>query len=496
MKKSLLIISLTALSSALFAQSEYDDALRFSRSFVQGTARSTAMGGAFGALGGDVSCLATNPAGMSIYKRGEFTFTPQFINNKATSTINNFDADDSKFSFKIANVGFVQSNYNAEKTGFKGWSWGVAYNRLMDFNGKRRVYGRNDNGSMLDSWKERSAGIVNSKLDAYTSNLGYECYLLDEDGDFPNNYLTPHDAGWFMQQDGGYGEYQKFVSKTKGGLNSWDFAFSGNYADKLYFGFGIGVQTLRYKQTSTYSEDDKDNRVAYEYWDFKENIKDIGTGINVKAGVIYKPVNYLRFGAAIHSPSWYQIEDKYYSTAECYYDEAVEGRDQSCKAMSLDNEYKFNLQTPFKAILSAAFIVPGKGLLSVDYEYVDYSMIKLEDEDFSADEFDIQNEAIKDKLQGTSNLRIGAEVKCTPYCALRAGYALYGNPCQYVDKTFERQIFSFGAGFGDQDVFFDITGSYHLVETDKFLYESNNVSQSYKLKNNALYITMTLGLRF
>ncbi|MBQ3655505.1 MAG: hypothetical protein II956_01500 [Bacteroidales bacterium] len=506
-KRSLFIIPLALLSSTVFAQSEYD-ALRFSRSFQQGTARSTAMGGAFGALGGDVSCLAANPAGMSVYKRGEFTFTPQFINCKSEALLNGFESDDSKFSFKIANVGFVQSNYNPDKSGFKGWSWGIAFNRLMDFNGKRRVYGRNDNSSMLDSWKDRSNGLEYGKLDAYTAKLGYDCFLMDGDADVKNAYLTAHDAGWFpmVGGQGGYGEYQKFVSKTKGGLNSWDLAFSGNFDDKLYFGASIGIATLRYKQTSTYSEDDNDNCTPYEYWDFTERIKDEGAGVNVKAGVIYKPVNYLRFGAAIHTPTWYQVDDDYYSEVAALYDDNIQYEDnitgelkiedKSQEAISENNKYKYSLMTPFKAILSAAFIAPGRGLLSIDYEYVNYSMTRFSNEDWDSNDFEIQNEAIKDKLEGTSNFRVGAEVKCTPNVALRAGYAIYGNPCKYIDKSFERQIFSGGVGIGNEDVFFDITGSYHLFETTKLLYESNNVRQDYNLKNKALYITMTVGLRF
>ncbi|MBQ5453230.1 MAG: hypothetical protein IIT56_09580, partial [Bacteroidales bacterium] len=403
-KRSLFIIPLTLISSTVFAQNEYD-ALRFSRSFQQGTARSTAMGGAFGALGGDVSCLATNPAGMSVYKRGEFTFTPQFINCNSTSTINGFEADDSKFSFKLANVGFVQSNYNAEKSGFKGWSWGIAFNRLMDFNGKRRVYGRNDNGSMLDAWKDRANGLTYDGLHSnglqYNVGLGYDCFLLDDDGDIKNGYLSPHDKGWFGGQ-GGYGEYQKFVSKTKGGLNSWDFAVSGNFDDKVLFGASIGVETLRYKQTSTYSEDDVDDRVDYKYWDFQEKIQDVGTGVNLKAGVIFKPVNYLRFGAAIHTPSWYQVERKNYSEVIALYDDNLTYTnnndefivvDNPKDTISSDNKFKYNLMTPFKAIASAAFIVPGKGLLSIDYEYVNYSMSQFSNEDYDSDVFEVQNEA-------------------------------------------------------------------------------------------------------
>ena len=47
----------------VYAQNEMD-AYRFSKNDLTGTARSVAMGGAFGALGGDISGIAINPAGI------------------------------------------------------------------------------------------------------------------------------------------------------------------------------------------------------------------------------------------------------------------------------------------------------------------------------------------------------------------------------------------------------------------------------------------------
>ncbi|MBQ5404587.1 MAG: hypothetical protein IIU11_09520, partial [Bacteroidales bacterium] len=176
MKKSIFLASLTLLSSAVFAQDEYD-AIRFSQTYQQGTARSTAMGGAFGALGGDISCLSSNPAGISIYKRGELTFTPQFVNVNSESTIDGYNNSDNKFSFKLANFGFVSANYNAEKHGFKGWAWGIAYNRLADYNVKEFILRRNDNGSMLDSWSVQVNGMNPDYLfdESIGAALAYKC---------------------------------------------------------------------------------------------------------------------------------------------------------------------------------------------------------------------------------------------------------------------------------------------------------------------------------
>ena len=61
-------IGIMVLSSGwLFAQGEMD-AYRFSQTELNGTARSMSMGGAFGALGGDMSVMSHNPAGLGVYR--------------------------------------------------------------------------------------------------------------------------------------------------------------------------------------------------------------------------------------------------------------------------------------------------------------------------------------------------------------------------------------------------------------------------------------------
>ena len=93
MKRIFLTISALAISFATFAQSAYD-ALNLSQTNpVLGTARYSAMAGAMGALGGNVSTMKDNPAGLGIYRSFDITFTPSFsINNDGEMdfNLNNF----------------------------------------------------------------------------------------------------------------------------------------------------------------------------------------------------------------------------------------------------------------------------------------------------------------------------------------------------------------------------------------------------------------------
>ena len=85
MRKIFFILSFIVSSTALLAQ-EPADALRYSWYTSSGTARQQAIGGAMTSLGGDISAVFVNPAGLALYKTGDFVLTPgfNFLNNKAT----------------------------------------------------------------------------------------------------------------------------------------------------------------------------------------------------------------------------------------------------------------------------------------------------------------------------------------------------------------------------------------------------------------------------
>lgn len=491
MKKSVLTILAIIAASTVMAQSA-EDALRFSQTFQQGTARSAAMGGAFGALGGDISVLATNPAGMSIYKDGAFSFTPVFGNVTSNTKFNGFESEDDKFSFKLSNIGFVTSHHNGKEDGFTGFAFGMAFNRLNNFNINQKVYGRNDVSSFLDYWTKRSQGKHPDNLNDIYDFRAYDLYLFDA---VDQNTWKYQNIYGYPGAGASYGEYQTYISTTKGGINSWDFAFSGVYAEKIYFGASLGLQTLNYKNVATFKEQDVSDHFDFEEWSFREEMKYNGTGINFKAGMIYKPVNFLRFGAAIHTPTYYSIHQKVYTYYEACYD------NQSPMDPSFPDlyQYDFRFNSPFKGILSGAFIVPNIGLLSVEYEYVDYTKARFEINEEDNYDFDEVNQDIKDLYRATKNFRIGAEY-LAGQLALRGGYAIYGNPYKNVSESIQRQIVSAGIGFKSESFFFDLTGTYHIYNTEADLYPSvdpNTIAApTYKIDNRHLYIMATFGFKF
>lgn len=56
---------------------------------------------------------------------------------------------------------------------------------------------------------------------------------------------------------------------------------------------------------------------GFDYWDFTERLETTGWGINLKVGIIAWPVDWLRIGAAVHTPTYYYgLNDKWYTTTE------------------------------------------------------------------------------------------------------------------------------------------------------------------------------------
>ena len=487
MKKYIIALGVAALATAANAQNEYD-ALRFSQTFQQGTARSAAMGGAFGALGGDISVTAINPAGMSIYRGADVCLTPMVYNNTVKSTINGRDDEDSKFGMKFASIGIVMGNDRGKTTGFTNFAWGITYNRLNDFSSNERLGAFNNSSSMLDRWKDMANQDVWSD---YTNGIAYDSGLMFDSIVNGNTcYFTPHDVEWGYGAKGGYGEYQSRSVTQKGGVGTWDFAISGAYNDMFFFGASLGVQSINYKYTARYHEDDKENLLPYEHWDFTEKLKINGGGINLKLGLVVKPVQFLRVGAAFHTPTVYNLTDKYYTTVSNLLDNGTSG-----EKLSPNDTYEYDLVTPMKGILSAAFIVPGYGLVSFDYESVNYTKAKFQNDDFDDDDFTVQNDAIKEKFQKTNNFRVGLEGLAGPV-SIRAGYALYGNPYKFVSGNKQRQILSFGLGLkGTEDFYIDLTATYHIYQTDAVLYEWADRNQMYNYDNRYFNVLLTFGVR-
>jgi len=343
-------------SGILYAQTA-DDALRYSQQFYTGTARSAAMGGAFGALGGDFSSIGINPAGLAVYQSSEFTFTPSMEMRKSSSG----NLSNEKFTFGISNIGYVASMKTrlGSKDGWQNFNIGIGYNRTNNFRKSSASQVLNSETSMLDVFEANADGLSANQLNEMTEYLAYETYLLNPQDENELDYDLPIFPGEKMNQ-------RKTVEE-RGYMGEFNISFGANYGHKLYLGASIGIQNISYKSTARFTESTLANSKSdlNDYY-LEEYVKTTGVGANFKIGMIYKPTQNIRLGASLHTPTIFSMEDEFQNRMASHFLTPDENGDSNYANRTLLSSYEYNYRTPMKFTLSGAVVLSKKAILSLD----------------------------------------------------------------------------------------------------------------------------------
>jgi len=487
MKRLLMLITLTATVLSLHAQNEVD-ALRYSRLSVVGTARYSGLGGAFGALGADFSTLSVNPAGIGFYRSSEFSITPSFNIGSTQSAYLGENGKDSRTNFSLGNVGFVSvmDAGNPKTSSIRKVMFGFGINRVNSFNNRVIINGFNNNNSLLTTYIDDAYGqtpdqLTNSDFIAtygYGPKLAYDANLIFND--------TTDNTVYYADMPNG-GVTQRKTIESWGSMNEMELSMGANILDKFYIGGTIGVPFIRYFEETNYTEEDTKNQNDYlNSFRYSESLSTTGTGINFKLGIIYKPVEFIRIGAAIHTPTYFdKMSDAWSSKMTGYFNY---GSEQSSSPQS---SYDYSLTTPFRAIGSVAFIFGKFGLLSADYEFVDYSGARLRASDY---DFYNENNAISNKYRSTGNLRIGTEWKYAQF-SFRGGYGIEGDPYKNGVNSSVGHSYSLGLGLREKTYFLDLAYTHSKRAEDYYIYDPSYVDAS---RNNILSdnVLLTFGVRF
>lgn len=495
------ILPVLLLTYSLAYGQNLDDAVRFSRNIPAGTARSAAMGGAFGALGGDLSTLNTNPAGLGVFRKSEVAFSPMISFNNINSGHGNTD----KNTFQIGDFGAVFSFYNSHFD-WRGFNFGINYTNLNNFNRKYDQAVGDSYNSITNVWAFDAYGSAPDNIPYLGSAMAYDTkliYLFDEN---PYDYysvleMENPETGEIETMPVG----QQKLTKESGYQGEYALSFGTNYKDKLYIGFSLGLQSLYYKMKSAYIEaPEEQSPTGLDLFSYDENIRINGVGTNLKFGVIYRPIPEVRVGAAIQTPTWYNLTYDYSTALAAWYlfEEPEIGRDQP--EYYTDSYYSedFNMRTPWRATLSIATVLRQKAILSLDYEYIDYANAKYSNNSYNRS-YAGENQDIKDLLRGTHNVRVGAEYRFNSLFSLRAGYGYLASPYEY-DKN-NHQVQSFSAGFGlNFGVFYcDAAYMHRYTKNNTVFYSGVNpftdeyfTSIPVQNKYNTNEARLTLGVRF
>lgn len=524
MKRKLLFISAFIFSiGSIYAQGEMD-AYKLSKNDLTGTARSVAMGGAFGALGGDISGIKINPAGIGVYSKSEIVTTLDFQNAKTETNMNMGKLDESKFKFSFDNLAFVTSLQTYSDVA-PYVNFGFSFNRLKNFNRKFTSEGSDFSNSLTDYMAVSSGGYPSNVLSMqnneyawdhqWLSVLGYNSFLINES--------TPNSGSYLSSTDGRGIELGRLLWREKGYIDSYDFNFGTTFADMLSVGMTISVTDINYRIYTMYTEEFGNNRG----YDLQNNTKTEGGGYQVALGLIFKPVDALRIGAAYHSPTWYKMTD--------YYNARI---DHDITGLSTDPEYKkgwvaspdaafdYKLYTPDKWTFSLAGVIGQTAIISADYELTNYKNMKLRDRNSDNLVYDHNmliepNKSIKQDFKAASTLRLGAEVRFTPQFSGRVGYAWMQSPLNkdFKDYLWGAEIvgsiphyildgdthhFTYGLGYRfSRNFYTDIAFVMKTQKSDLYyfpkLFLDDKVAvqaEKSSLKTNTFQGLLTLGYKF
>ena len=469
------ILMLTAIPATAAAQSSID-ALTLSDTELRGTSRFMSMAGAFTALGGDLSTLTQNPAGIGVYRGSDVALTLDlsFLSNKssnipggATMNNTNFDAN------TIGYVGTMNFGSNSVMSTF---SWGVSYNRLKSFTRNYRGSGIPLQTSMSNYIALMSDGIDPENM---ISKSGYDPYqdsqinwmnILAFNGAITTPTIVTDNAGkvtdiyydGLFQYDVPAQDGKPAIPATTGtaGFNvrergyadEYNIAFGGNLANVVQWGVDLGMTDLTHEQWTSYDEalQGANIRAGNEYYDVIEEgdcdwqidnwKKTTGTGFNLKFGLILKPVQELSIGVAVHTPTWYSMTTSYNANLTYGGSNRVQ-RDRGTNTAV----YDWNLRTPWKLMFGLAGVIGGRGIISADYEYSAYDKMHTSD---SYGDFDDYNDDIATYFRATNTLRLGAEFRVTPQFSLRLGYSYASSNVKSDAADNNLEIYTSGTNLG------------------------------------------------
>lgn len=460
------------------------DALRYTQVFTGSTARSTALGGAMGAVGADFSCASINPAGLGLYRKSELVFTPSIQSTNNESKFFGNSVTDFKSSLNLNNWGVTLSSKEGKDDNFEEWKYvnlSVGLNRYSLFSTNTTIAGDNIQSSISRDYIDRANGSTSDNLDPFISGLAYQAYFL-------NPY--PQDStAYYSESYDAYKKRQTKVINRSGSMGETTISLAGNYANRWYLGASLGFARIVYYENSNFSERDAYQQLGnFKEFVCKEKLSTKGSGINLKLGVLYRPADWIRLGTSLHTSTTYGLTDFYSVDMTTTFDTT------QTKTASADNAdgYSYKLRTPMRVVNSIAFVFGKRGFLSFDHEWLNYRRAMFS----PSAELGAANTAIGSTYTQAHNIKAGAEVNLNPI-AIRVGYTMLGNAFQKGFNTNTTcRSYTAGFGFRSANFFADVALVITQYGADYYyLYNSNYVPAA-KITSQRTSLVTGIGFKW
>lgn len=544
--KTLILFCTLLVAISANTQTIYD-ATNLTQRDLNGTARFVGMGGAMSALGGDISTIGTNPAGIGIYRSNDVmtSFSYSLTGTESDYLGTKFETNKARWNFD--NIGAVIATKIGNVTPLRYVNFGFNYHKTKSFYKNMTMEGLMGGIDMADgTWAPISQVryMAQQATDANYGNMGFGSSDIYYNGDAGwlgaigyQGWLTDESNGVFYPSHLRSEAYGRFRSKERGGIDQYDINLSLNVNDRFYFGFTVGLYDVDYNKYSFYDE-------TYDTYDLLgldegyslETFKRIhGSGFDVKLGAIIRPFEYspLRIGLAVHTPTFYSLT---YTTGALLTPDVLTDDGNLAEIVNTydilggrDMDRDFNLQTPWLLNASLGYTIGTNLALGAEYEYENYSSMKFKYPE--GGDMEQENAEAKAYLKAVHTLRVGAEYKPTPAFSLRAGYnystaaytddALKYLPTNAIDTDTDyansqsMNTFTVGIGYRWSSFYMDLAYKYLSYKSDFYPFFNEmsedatynyvitgnqdfflTTPQATKVTNTRSQVLLTLGFRF
>lgn len=522
-------IALALLASSVstaMAQDTYD-AQNFTNSDLNGTARFVGMGGALGALGGDLSVMGTNPAGIGLYKRNDFAIT---LGGLFTSNDGVLGHDSYRMSLDQAGGVISLDLDNPSSKGLQFFNIGINYKKNRNFLSNNNIDITNSlNGNLSQTFQIADLGnnCFSFSPDSWglLADLANPNYLEDVEENDKHVGATEYTSEIWVDNNGVSHNFEgvgasdaAYQRATYGGNQQVDVALSFNVSDKFFYGMSFGLYNIDYSSESFYYENDVlGGGYSLDNWHKLE-----GNGFDMKFGFVCRPFDDspFRFGMNVHTPTWYSMtEANGVNISYPFYPDLPSDYLRPYESSNPDYDYDF--RTPWKFGFSLGHTIGNYIALGAEYEYQDPSTAKYSEAEGlfgGRDYMNFVNQQNKDHLKGQHTLKFGAELKATDDFSIRVGYNHITSPFKdgaysvlayngpYTDTSYTNwggiDRITLGLGFRFKGGYFDVAYQYQEQKGDFFAFDNYDGEGSIytlkptKIESSRTHIMATLGFRF
>jgi hypothetical protein len=471
-------------------------------------------------LGGEITAAHSNPAGLGFYKNGEFVLSPGFSFGKNKIDYRNITGQkgDKANNFNLGTSGVILAG-GLENSGIKSAALSFTVNRSADFSNNQFYKGYNNKSSAGERYAEEFSkskfnidDAINSKYISLPTRMALYSYLID-------TFKVGSRTEVIAAQEFANGVNQESSVISKGGITEYALSMGVNKDEKLFYGVSVGMPVINYTKDTKYSEVDPttDNNNGFTSFQYEENLKTKGVGFNAKFGFIYRPVERVRFGLSIHTPTLYSLTDKYYGTMNTKVEKTTQFPYKPANTATVTTkiitggddviENKYSFASPWKIAAGASYVFretenvkKQRAFLAADIEYITYKSMKFSSSDETRDSkafYDTTNKYTKVLYRNSLNFKIGGEIKFNTIM-VRLGGAYYGNPNKEADVLKNNRIhLSGGLGYRHKGIFIDATYIHMMSNEVSFPYRLADKANTYAtIKNRTGAVMVTLGTKF